>query len=83
MWGGEPVEDVLHALFERTWLDNSLPGQRCESTISYLYKGSGTKTEITNYRPISLISVIGKTFTRSWLPRLVAQIAPNLVQEQG
>ena len=83
VWGGEPVIDVLQALFERAWNENSLPEQWCEATISYLYKGSGRKTEISNYRPISLISVIGKTFTRAWLPRLVAKVAPQLVQEQG
>ena len=83
VWGGEPVIDVLQALFERAWNENSLPEQWCEATISYLYKGSGRKTEISNYSPISLISVIGKTFTRAWLPRLVAKVAPQLVQEQG
>ena len=38
---------------------------------------------MSNYRPISLISVLAKTFTRTWVGRLQDIVADHLVKEQG
>ena len=43
----------------------------------------GSKAEVSNYRPISLISVLDKTFTQTWVGRLQDIAAGHLVKEQG
>ena len=50
--------------------------------ISYLHK-KGSKTEVSTYRPISLISVLAKTFTKTWVGMLQDIVADHLVKEQG
>jgi len=82
-WGGPTVVQALHALYVKVWREQQLPEQWSTARISYIYKGKGPKMEVSGYRPISLISVIGKTFTRSWLPRLVAQVSAGLARAQG
>ena len=49
----------------------------------YLYKGAGKKSEISNYRPISLTSVIAKVFTKILQPRLEKVLHPGLSPFQG
>ena len=50
-----------------------------EARISYLHK-KGSKTEVSNYRPVSLISVLAKTFTKAWVGRLQDIAADHLVK---
>ena len=79
-WGGP---DVVH-LYNRVWDEGSLPTQWNEAEISYLYKGgTKSKSEITSYRPISLIPIIAKLFTRCWLPRLLSLTTDAIGKEQG
>ena len=73
----------LTALYDASWRAEAMPKQWSESMISYLYKGRDSKTEISSYTPVLLMSVIGKTFTKAWLPRLGKVVGPALVEEQG
>ena len=82
VWGGDTVAKGLHKLFEKVWTTKHLPKPWREGTVKFLHK-TGSPQEISNYRPICLISVIGKVFTRSWLPRLTRTLVPNLPIEQG
>ena len=66
--GGQAVKGALvaMALYQNVWSSGRLPKAWHEARISYLHK-KGSKTVVSNYRPISLISVMAKTFTRSWV----------------
>ena len=82
VWGGEAVTQVLAAIYKRVWHSGVLPTSWNLSQIKYLHKDhQSSKTEVTNYRPISLMSTTAKIFTRSWLPRLIKKIIPNLPNE--
>ena len=70
--GGTAVQDVLLALYQKVWCSGKLPAPWNEARISYLHK-EGSKTEVSNYRPISLISVLAKTFTKTWVGRQSAR----------
>ena len=80
--GGQAAKGALVALYQNVWSSGKLPKAFHEARISYLHK-KGRKTEVSNYRPISLISVMAKTFTRSWVGRLQTMAADHLVTEQG
>ena len=82
VFGREDVLTVLTALYERLWNSGELPASWDEARIKYLHK-KHSKLEVSNYRPISLISVLAKTFTCSWLPRLQAATVSSQVAEQG
>ena len=83
VWGGQPAIDILHALYGAVWASDVVPSQWTHAHITYLYKGKGSKREISNYRPISLTSIIGKLMTKSLLPTLNDIIQPHLVLPQG
>ena len=80
--GGAPALTALQALYARVWDTGDVPEGRGEAMVTYLHK-KGSKTEVSNYRPISLLSVIPKTLTKSWVVRLQRVAAPDLVKEQG
>jgi hypothetical protein len=67
--GGDAVHEALEALYGKVWTSGVLSDSWNEARVSYLHK-KGSKTEVSNYRPISLISVLAKTFTKSWVGRL-------------
>ena len=74
---------ALTALFAATWKAEVMPTGWGVALIKYLYKGKGSKREVSNYRPISLISVVAKLFTITWLPQLMECLVPGLALEQG
>ena len=82
--GGGAVHGALLALHKKVWCSGKLPQPWNEARISYLHK-KGSKTEVSNYRPISLISVLAKILTKTWVGRLqdIAALADHLVKEQG
>ena len=73
---------ALQALYARVWDTGDVPEGWGEARVTYLPK-KGSNTEVSNYRPISLMSVIAKTFTKSWVGRLKKVATPHLVKEQG
>ena len=75
-WGGETVVEGLYKLYKAVWDTKHLPTPWRRGNIKFPHKhGATSPQEISNYRPICLISIIGKVFTRAWLPRLVKMIA--------
>ena len=83
VWGGDAVVGALHALYTVVWDTGVIPTQWMDAHITYIWKKKGSKQEVSNYRPISLTSVIGKLFTKILLPRLSRVIAPELSEYQG
>ena len=83
-WGGPSTATMLTQLFTACWKLGNMPAQWDKALIRYIHKGGNqSKLEISNYRPISLLSTVAKLFTIVWLPRLMAPLSDELVQEQG
>ena len=74
---------VWTEVFGACWEMKQMPEQWDTARVKYLYKGTGSRFEITNYRPISLVSCVAKLFTMVWLQRM-QKVADNfLVAQQG
>ena len=71
------------SLFDNMWRNNVIPEGIAQSRVIYIYKGKGSMSEISGYRPISLISCIGKLYTLLWLKPLVDQVSPHIARAQG
>jgi hypothetical protein len=65
-----PVAHALHRLFEEIWCTGTVPAAWREGVIISLYKGKGSKTDCSSYRPITLLSVPGKVFAHVLLARI-------------
>ena len=72
----------LSFLFNLSFTRGELPQMWREATITPVHK-KGTQTSPTNYRPISLISVIAKVQERIVHKRLYAHVEPHLPNEQS
>ena len=84
VWGGETVVQGLQLLFEAAWKAKYLPASWRQGMVKFLHRNKAKSAqEISNFRPICLISVIGKVFTKAWLPRLIKKLVPDLPLEQG
>jgi len=83
VWGGHAVARLLHPMLRGTWALGVVPTAWNKALVRYLYKGKGSKLEVSNYRPISLLSTIAKLATVVWLPRVMRILSPALVIEQG
>jgi exonuclease III len=80
---GPELQAVLLWYYNLIWEWECIPNEWKHSNIRYLYKGKGSKFDLTKYRPISLISCVGKAFTMLWLPRMEAILRPLLAPEQA
>ena len=57
-----PVAHALHFIFVSIWRTGKMPTGWKDGNIVTLYNGKGPKSECSNYRPITLLSVPGKVF---------------------
>ena len=80
--GGGVLQETLLWLYNLMWKWEVLPLEWGHSHIRYLYKKK-SKMDLNNYRPISLISCLGKVYTMLWLPRLAKALLPHLAPQQG
>ena len=75
------ISMALHQLFLLIWKSGKVPSDWKEAVIISLYKGKGSRTICSSYRPISLLSVPGKVFAHvllEWLqPLLTRQRRPQ------
>ena len=65
--GGEAVFNKLQDLFTSCWEKRTLPQDLKDAVIVSLYKNKGEKSDCSNYRGITLLSIAGKILA----PRLV------------
>jgi hypothetical protein len=64
---------LLQPLYEvlcKCWDEGSVPQDMRDAKITTLYKNKGERSDCNNYRGISLLSIVGKTFSRVLLARL-------------
>jgi len=65
-----PVAHALHSIFLSVWRTGKMPTDWKDRITVTLYKGKGPKSECSNYRPITLLSVPGKVFAHVILARI-------------
>jgi hypothetical protein len=66
----EPTGKALHHLFALVWKSGKVPTEWKDGLVVSLYKGKGAKSDCSNYRPITLLSVPGKVFANILLARI-------------
>ena len=74
--GGQTLHSKLHELFLCCWEQGKLPQDLRDTVIITLYKNKGVKSDCSNYRGITLLSIAGKI-----LARLVPSIAADHIPE--
>jgi len=56
----KPISEALHKVITNVWSTGRVPAEWKKGIIVSLYKGKGSQSEYSSYRPISLLSVSGK-----------------------
>ena len=74
----EDAVRTLHKIVTQVWNEEVVPGEWHQSIIIPLYKGKGFKSECSNYRGITLLSVPGKVFAHI----ILARIKPTLLSHR-
>jgi len=84
---GETATEALLLLLNRVWFSGVWPREWQHGTVLPLFKGgSGSKrTDVNDYRPITLTNAVAKLFETVLLARLTSWAEKNclLVEEQG
>jgi len=82
--GGEKVEYAVYLLCKRAWNEENLPTDWTRGVIFPIYK-DGEKKDTSNYRGITLLSIVGKVYTQILNERMMRYCEENkiLVEEQG
>ena len=79
---GEPsLRSKLHELLVCCWEQGKLPSDLRDAVIITLYKNKGEKSDCSNYRGITLLSIAGKILDRALRNRLVPTIAEDHLPE--
>jgi len=73
--GGEALLDKLQIFFSSCWERGVVPQDLRDAVIVSLYKSKGDKSDCSNYRGITLLSIAGKILARVLLNRLTPTIA--------
>lgn len=79
--GGPALHRKLHELLVYCWKQGNIPRDLCDAVIVTLYKNKGGKSDCSNYRGITLLSILGKILARVLLNRLIPSIAENHLRE--
>ena len=77
--GGEKMIDLLEQVIQRVW-ESEVPRNWRDAILVSLYK-KGSKLDCSNFRGISLLSIVGKLFSRIILNRLVCTIVNRILPE--
>lgn len=59
------MSNILEIIFNQILKEGLIPDSFKKAVVVPLYKGSGLKTSLTNYRPISLLNLFSKIFEKS------------------
>lgn len=78
--GGDCIVELLYGIFQKVWENDTTPKDWRDAILVSLYK-KGPRDLCGNYRGISLLSVVGKVFSRVLLNRLLKHIAPSVLPE--
>jgi hypothetical protein len=82
--GGPMLMSCLFLIFHLCYQHGVLPSQWKQGIVVALYKHTGDKHDVTNYRPINVTSVVIRLFDRLMLPTLIrymsAQSVPSSFQ---
>jgi len=78
--GGPLVVSKLHELFTACWTAGTIPQELKDAVIVTLFK-KGDKSDCSNYRGITLLSIAGKVLARVLLNRLVPAVAERHLPE--
>ncbi|KAL8580967.1 hypothetical protein ACOMHN_017534 [Nucella lapillus] len=73
--GGPTLRSKLHELSVCCWEQGKLPQDFRDAIIITLYKNKGGKSDCSNYRGITFLSIAGKILARVLLNRLVPAVA--------
>ena len=73
--------DKLQDLFTNCWEKGTLPQDLRDAVIVSLYKNKGEKSDRSNYRGITLLSIAGLFLARVLLKRLIPTIAQENTPE--
>lgn len=79
--GGDIVAEQLTALFSLCWEKGKVPSDLRDAVLVSLYKNKGEKSDCSNYRGITLLSIAGKILARVLLDRLIPIIAEEVLPE--
>ena len=79
--GGPALHAKLHELFTCCWKQGKLPQDLRDAVIITLYKNKGEKSDCSNYRGITLLSIAGKILASVLLNRLMPNIADEHLPE--
>ena len=82
-WAGSGIVEPLRLLFTAMWTPNTAPEPMTDVLVKYIPKHSRPSLEISEYRPISSISCLGKLYTIVWLPSLTDKLQPHITKHQG
>ncbi|CAH1266354.1 Hypp3340 [Branchiostoma lanceolatum] len=81
--GGDALLERLTGLFATCWEQGVVPQDLRDAVIVSLYKNKGEKSDCSNYRGVTLLSIAGKILARVVLDRLIPTIAEeNLPESQ-
>ena len=80
--GGQVLVEWLTKLFNMVWSVGKAPCDWRNGAIVAIHK-KGSKMGCTNYRGISLMSIVGKLFARVWNERVKVLTVDELMDEQG
>ena len=82
--GGDQVAKAVHSLCTKAWREEKLPTEWTRGIIFPVYK-DGDKRDTSNYRGITLLSIVGKVYGQVINERLMKWCEENkiLVEEQG
>lgn len=83
--GGPRVKNSLLLLFQEVWRAGWVPEEWLLAHVVPIYKKSGSRKEMSNYRPISLMSVVAKMYEAVVCHRITEQVEAKggIGEEQG
>lgn len=66
-----PISKILEIIFNLILKNGIIPDSFKNALVMPIYKGNGLKTDLDNYRPISLLNVFSKIFEKAIKNRLI------------